>query len=215
MTIQYKDVRGGTYPGLAKKWGYQKASTGTEGLAIEFEVRVPTGAPVPEGSPEGTPAPYDIVAGGMIKTLYFTDGAMETSMRALAALGAWPDGASDEERAAAIGLLYRQQGALPEEVDLVVDVVNETYTDPKTGETKKRNGPQIQFVNRKGGGGIRITDATEADLQAATNRIAQSLARLKARAASNAGSPRPSLAGNKAAAASATPVAQQDDDIPF
>lgn len=210
--MQYSDVKAGTHDGKAVSWGYFRATTGSEGLLVDCEVRVKTG---PRPAPDA-PEPYETVV--MQKVLYFSEGAMESTMRALAALGAWEKGADDAARVAALDALVRGEGALPNEVDLVIDIENSTYEDPKTGETKKRSGPRIQFINEKGGGGLRKTDASPGELQGVVNRFASLLAKQGAKAAAAATTgraPRPAIANGAPPGAPPSPKPAADDDIPF
>ena len=210
-TIQLNDVKAGTYPGVAKEWGYNKAnSSESEGIGIVFEVRIPNGIKNEDGTPQ-----YDTAI--MPKVLYTTEGAFQGTMRALAAMGAFANDATDEQKMAAVNELWHKRGALPGEVDLVVDIENSTYTDAN-GETKRRSGPRIQFVNEKGSGGQRVIneDVSEGDLMAAQNRLTAMFAKVKAKAA-NTNPPRAAGLGNGAKPTTPTATAKpaSDDDIPF
>jgi len=204
--MQYKDVKKGTYPAKAVKWGISIAKTGNKGLLINYEVLVP----VP-GSPVAAAVHFD-------KVHYFSEGALPITNKAMVAHGAWPRDADMKTRATVMGELIDGKGALPNEVEVVLDLEPRERTDPETGETTRTMVMGIQFVNEVGsGGGLKITETTEAERAKIKSDLFDMFAKLGAKSAGASTTPaRPSLGGNRPTGPVAPKAAAaSDDDLPF
>lgn len=207
------EVPRGKYLSRAKMWGFGEAGTGTVQLIVAFDLKVPTDAvPATETTAE-VPAGTRVVE--MLKALYFTDGAMKTTRRALAAMG-WNEPTDPDVAGAQVSEFLAGRGDLSKnEVELQVDDSTSDFTT-ENGKTIKTTKREIQFINVPGGRGLEIKQIGEQKKIEITASLSGMFAKSRAKDEAKANATGPRMASN---GGTTDPVVlggpTPDDPLPF
>jgi len=197
MTIAIKDIKIGTYSGKAKLWGFGTSmGKGTEELIVDLELEIP----IP-----GQEKP-DLVT--MSKPLFFSDNAIDKTVEQLKILG-W-----DPATTPFAWLLEGKGGLDANEVDVTIEDDWYEQKNKEGGQTKVRTA-RVGWINRKGGRGLQMSEASPEVKARLSSRVNDAMKRMEMKA-KGGNTPGPAAPKARGVGNDNNPAnAVDDSDIPF